>query len=323
MSKEFFVNALQTDEEFTDFFMVKAASVRTGSNKKLYFDATLGDRTGEINAKKWDVSDDEAIVLGTLREGDMVKIRAGVTEWNGARQLRIQRIRVAGVNDPVEMTDYIKAAPEDPKEMHAYILDRAKSISDPALRKIAVKFLEDNEERLLYYPAAMRNHHAEQAGLLWHIKRMLMLGELACGVYTILDRDWVVCGVILHDMEKLNEIQSNELGISPGYSFEGKLLGHIAQGVKAVETMAGECGLTDEQKTMLEHMILSHHYEPEYGSPCAPDVPGGGAPALSGHPRREHVRLRGRAQRRRSGELFRARAHARQQDAVQAFVKRG
>ena len=93
MSKEFYVNTLQTGCEFTDYFMVKAIAFRVGSNHKQYMDATLGDCTGEINAKKWDVSDEEAQSLAALREGDIVKIKAGVSEWNNIRQLRVTRIR--------------------------------------------------------------------------------------------------------------------------------------------------------------------------------------------------------------------------------------
>ena len=116
----------------------------------------------------------------------------------------------------------------------------------------------------------MKNHHAEMAGLLYHIKRMLVMGEKACEVYAQLDRDWIVCGVILHDMEKLNEIQSNELGISNGYTFEGQLLGHLVQGAAKVAEMAKEVGLSEEKTVMLQHMMVSHHYEPDFGSPKKP-----------------------------------------------------
>ena len=83
----------------------------------------------------------------------------------------------------------------------------------------------------------------------------------------------MVTGVVIHDMEKINEILSNQWGISPGYSFEGQLLGHIAQGVKMIDRLAQELELDDEKAVMLEHMILSHHYEPEFGSPKRPMFP--------------------------------------------------
>lgn len=273
MSKQNFASQIAVGDEVLDFFIAKNPGVRVGSNQKMYFDITLADKSGEINGKKWDVSEAESTTLSAIAEGDVVKIKASVTEWNGVKQLRIGKIRKQAVSDEVDMSDLVKAAPEAASDMYTYILEKANAIADEGLRAMAVAFLTENKERLLYYPAASRNHHAEFAGLLYHIKRMLAMGIRACEVYTNLDRDWVVCGVILHDMEKLNEIESNELGISPGYSFEGKMLGHIAQGIKAVDKLAEKVGLDREKAIMLEHMILSHHYEPDFGSPKKPLFP--------------------------------------------------
>lgn len=273
MSKQNFASQIAVGDEVLDFFIAKNPGVRVGSNQKMYFDITLADKSGEINGKKWDVSEAESATLSAIAEGDVVKIKASVTEWNGVKQLRIGKIRKQAVSDEVDMSDLVKAAPEAASDMYTYILEKANAIADEGLRAMAVSFLTENKERLLYYPAASRNHHAEFAGLLYHIKRMLAMGIRACEVYTNLDRDWVVCGVILHDMEKLNEIESNELGISPGYSFEGKMLGHIAQGIKAVDKLAEKVGLDREKAIMLEHMILSHHYEPDFGSPKKPLFP--------------------------------------------------
>ncbi len=273
MSKEIFINTLQLDEEIVDFFMVKLIAFKMGSNNKQYLDLILGDSTGEISGKKWDVGDDEAMALSTISEGDLVKIKANVTEWNGTKQLRVTRIRKARDKDDLQVADFISAAPEDSGKMYDYIYEKASSIGDEGLRKMALLFLDREKERLLYYPAAMRNHHAQFAGLLYHMKRMLTMGEKACEVYDILDRDWIICGVILHDMEKLNELLSNEYGVSPGYSVKGKLLGHISQGIVKIAEMAEEVGLDEERTLMLQHMILTHHYEPEFGSPVRPMFP--------------------------------------------------
>jgi len=157
--------------------------------------------------------------------------------------------------------------------MYEYIYSRAEAFQDQDLRNICIRELTDNKEKLMYYPAAQKNHHAEMGGLLYHVKRMLMMAERACEVYTNLNRELVMTGVILHDMEKINEIQSNELGVSTGYSFEGKMLGHLVQGVRTIDRLAGELGMPREKAVMLEHMILSHHYEPEFGSPKKPLFP--------------------------------------------------
>jgi len=271
--KETYIADIRTAQEVTDFFMVKSIAVKIGANKKQYLDLVLGDKTGEISGKKWDVSDDELPSLMEIKEGEIIKIRANVTEWNGLKQFRVMRIRKLGPEDPVEMGDYIKAAPEKPEEMYGYIMEKAQSFQDEDLKKLCVKVLEDNREKLMYYPAASKNHHAQMAGLLYHVKRMLMNGERMCQVYTNLNADLVMAGVILHDMEKLNEIESNELGIASGYSFEGQMLGHLIQGVKTLDRLTLELDFPREKAIMLEHMILSHHYEPEFGSPKKPLFP--------------------------------------------------
>lgn len=112
--KEFYIKNLKKDIELTDFFMVKSLAFKTGSNGKTFLDITLGDMTGEISAKKWDVLKDETEVLSKIKEGDIVKVKALVTEWNNMRQLRVTRIRAAVESDGLEISDYIKAAPEPP-----------------------------------------------------------------------------------------------------------------------------------------------------------------------------------------------------------------
>lgn len=271
--KEIYVKDLRKDLEITDFFMAKTAAIKVGSNGKQYLDITLSDKTGDISGKKWDVSDSEYPALAAIKDKDIVKIKGIVVEWAGQLQLRVQRIRAASLDDGQQMRDFVKAAPEAPEDMYAYIRGVASSMEDKDLKALCVKVLDDNREKLMYYPAAQKNHHAELAGLLYHTKRMLMTGERVCEVYTDLDRDLVAAGVILHDMEKLNEIESAEDGIATGYSFEGQMLGHIIQGVKALDRLTSELGFPREKAIMLEHMILSHHYEPEFGSPKKPLFP--------------------------------------------------
>ncbi|MDR1134804.1 MAG: HD domain-containing protein [Clostridiales Family XIII bacterium] len=271
--KQYYTAYLKTNEEITDFFAVRMIAVKIGSNKKQYLDLILADNTGEITGKKWDISDLELPSLNMIQEGDVVKIKASVTEWNGLRQLRIARLRKAVDQDEVDRTDFIKAAPEPSDAMYEFILDEAEQIKDEDLRGIAVKLLSDNKEKLMYYPAAAKNHHAEMGGLLYHMKRMLMMGNRYCEVYANLNKSLVVTGVIVHDIEKLNEMISDCDGVVSGYSFEGQMLGHIIQGIKTIDKLAEELDVPREKAIMLEHMILSHHYEPEFGSPKKPLFP--------------------------------------------------
>ncbi len=271
--KQYYAAELKPQTEVTDFFMIKSAGIKVGSNKKQYFDVLLGDKTGEVHSKKWDVADAEVETLSQMKEGDIIKVRALVTDWQGQTQLRIGRIRMANDQDNLDLADFIKAAPEQSQDMYDFIYQTADTMKDQDLRKLCIKLLADNHDKLMYYPAASKNHHAEYGGLLYHVKRMLMTGLAVCDIYPILNRDLVAAGVILHDIEKLNEIESNEYGISPGYSFEGQMLGHIVQGIKLLDRLTEELGFPREKALMLEHMILSHHYEPEFGSPKKPLFP--------------------------------------------------
>lgn len=273
--KDNYIKDLNKDMEIMDFFMVKTSAIKLGSNKKQYLDITLGDKTGDVSSKKWDIDDRDMEFLSNLKPGDIVKVKAHVTEWQGLLQLRITRIRMAEANEIEEhgVADFIKAAPEKSEAMYDFIYKVAENMKDEDLKKLCIKVLEDNRDRLMYYPAASKNHHAEYGGLLYHVKRMLMTGERVCEVYTDLNKDLVCAGVILHDIEKLNEILSDEYGISSGYSFEGQMLGHLVQGVKALDRWTSELSFPREKALMLEHMILSHHYEPEFGSPKRPLFP--------------------------------------------------
>jgi len=271
--KDRYIADLKTNEDITTYLLVKSVAVKVGSNRKAYLDLLLADNTGEINGKKWDIADEEVAGLQRIKENNVIKVRALVTEWNGMKQLRISRIRLTGAEDNIDMTDFIKAAPEDPADMFKFIYGKTEAFADRDLSCLCTRILDDRKEKLMYYPAAQKNHHAEQAGLLYHVKRMLMMAEKTCEVYTNLDRELLMAGVILHDMEKINEIEANELGISPGYSFEGKMLGHLVLGVREIEKIAGELGISREKTVMIEHMMLSHHYEPEFGSPKRPLFP--------------------------------------------------
>lgn len=271
--KQNYVLQLKADMEFMDFFMVKTIAIRVGSNRKKYLDMTLADCTGEISAKKWDISDEELDGINRIQVGDIIKVKAGVTEWKGTKQLRVTRIRHANRDDGLVPADFYKSAPEDSESMYNYIVGKIREFEDEELKQLCLTIYEENRERLMYYPAAMSNHHAEYGGLLYHVKRMMMMGEQACTVYTNLSKDLLLAGVVLHDIEKLNEILSDTHGVSPGYSFEGQMLGHLVQGVTLIHDRCREMGIGTEKTILLEHMILSHHYEPEFGSPRKPLFP--------------------------------------------------
>ncbi len=271
--KEFYLGEMEVNSEFTDFFMMKAVDVKVGGNKKEYLDFILSDSTGEMTAKKWDITPEEGCEMKEIPVGTLVKVKGIVTEWNNTRQIKIAKIRAAVAEDGLDPGEFVRTAPEPSEDMYEFILETARSMKDAQLKELCVEILEENKEKLLYYPAASKNHHAILGGLLYHMKRMILAAKALCGVYSGVNEDLVCTGVIIHDMEKIREIDSNPLGISSGYTFKGEMLGHIVQGVVGIEARADRLGFSEEKKVMLQHMILSHHYEPEFGSPKRPMFP--------------------------------------------------
>ena len=153
------------------------------------------------------------------------------------------------------------------------LMGYVSEINDDDIQIMVDEIINTNKEKLIYYPAAKRNHHSLRGGLLYHITTMLSLAENICNIYDYLNRDLVYAGVILHDIAKIKEMSASELGIVDEYTLEGTLLGHITQGIKEIEIVGRSLNADEEKIILLQHMVLSHHYEPEYGSPVKPMIP--------------------------------------------------
>lgn len=252
---------------FEGFLLVKAAEQRTSSNGSKYLDMTLGDVSGEVNAKMWDGT---AAAPGV---GKVIRLRGMMLEYNGKPQLRVDKFRLALENDKFDMSMLMPCAPEPPQNMMDYILNRADAIVDKELKALVLLRLEEAGDKIYYYPAAQKLHHAERSGLLHHTSTMLRTAQALCEIYPQLDGDLLAAGVILHDLCKLEELSADEMGVVSEYTVEGQLLGHLVQGVSALGRAAEKLGTRKELVLMLQHMILSHHDLPEYGSPRRPMFP--------------------------------------------------
>lgn len=264
------IQQFQIGEKIQGFYLVKSVSYRISSSGKQFVDFTLADKTGEINAKLWNYTGGDQ---EPYKENTLIKVQGTITEWQGQMQLRINRIREAVPEDQLNIEDFVLTAPRSPKDMLGEILKVVIRIKNRDIREIVSCMLNEKRERLLYYPAAKKNHHSIRSGLLYHTTTMLAAAQKLSEIYSFLNTDLLYAGVILHDLSKLEEMDSNELGIVSDYTAEGMLLGHIVQGIKEVERAARKVNADPEVSLMLQHMILSHHYEPEYGSPKRPMFP--------------------------------------------------
>ena len=273
--KQYYVKDLKADDShhLEDRFLVKNADIRDGNNGKKHLYMTLADATGEIQAVKWTLAPDEITAFSKIAAGMVITVGGRCNEYMGKKQLVLDAIKGQAKEGSYDKADLFKAAPEDSASMYDYIISRIEGFADEELKEICLSFYEENKDKMMYYPAAMSNHHAEYGGYLYHVKRMMMMGERACEVYTNLNKDLLLAGVALHDIEKLNELNSDENGVVEDYTLEGKLLGHLVMGVEAIGERCNALGISDEKRLMLQHMSISHHYEPEFGSPKKPLFP--------------------------------------------------
>ena len=260
---------LEKDVRFEGFLMVKGADRKTDKNGRDYVDLNLGDRTGEINAKIWNWDSRNELP----KPGQPIRVQGLVQEYNGRLQLRIEKWEGVSESDGVKMDELVPAAPRSSAEMKKEILDTVESFRSENLRKLTAEMLNMAGDRLDWFPAAQRMHHAERSGLLHHTTDMLRMARAALEVYPWLNRDLLLAGVILHDLGKLEELQSDESGNVTDYTRDGQLLGHLVRGITLLNRAAEKTGVTGECVVLLEHMLLSHHGEPEYGSPRPPMFP--------------------------------------------------
>ncbi len=249
------------------FCLVKSVEVKTSSKGDTYLDFTLGDSTGEINGKLWRYN---AAEHGEYKANDIVKVRGTISQYGGADQLRIERIRTTYDNDGVKIDDFVKTAEYSSQEMYDVLCALADGFNDNDLKTIVTAILADHRQALLYWPAAYKLHHAVRGGLLMHTLSIVRLCQGVCKVYPFVDCELLLAGAILHDISKLEEFVVSETGIAEGYSTEGNLLGHLAMGAVKIDRYAERLGIKRETAVLLEHMVLSHHGQPEFGAAVRP-----------------------------------------------------
>ena len=262
-----YLSDIKRDDRFEGYLIVRSAEQRASANGKTYLDMTLADKSGSINAKMWD---------GTVQPplaGSIVKVRATGNEFNGRMQLRVEKIRAAESRDQVDMSALIPCAPRDPNEMLGEVVRAADHIADPDLRRITCELLDRAGDKLLTFPAAKQMHHAERSGLLHHTTTMLRATNAIMSVYPQLNASLLIAGVIVHDLAKIDEMDADTLGLVSDYSVDGKLIGHIVRGVVNIQLAAEKTKANPGKALLLQHMVLSHHGIPEYGSPLAPKFP--------------------------------------------------
>jgi 3'-5' exoribonuclease len=264
--KQAFVSALLADQSITSYFLVCEKEIRATREGKSYLRLELGDRTGTIEARMWDGFESDA---ASFQRDDFVKVQARVESYRNKLQVAIDKIRRAEEHE-VDATDFFAHTSEDVDELYAKLVAFVALVKNPCLRRLLENVVTDPAivPRLKRAPAAKVMHHAYLGGLLEHVVSLCGLCSVVLTHYPEADPDLLLTGAVLHDIGKLRELSYDR---SLGYTDEGQLLGHIlieyefvAKKIDAIEEFPPDL------KTLVLHMLVSHHGRYEFGSPKLP-----------------------------------------------------
>jgi 3'-5' exoribonuclease len=275
VSRRVYIREYQPNTRFSGAFSIMNAQLGTTRAGKPYLRGLLGDKTGDLPLRMWSVSEDLVARIGT--EG-FVFAEGETQPFQGQLQLIVQRLEPLEDLSDEQMRELLPATEREPGEMFEELLGVLETVQQPAMRALVETYLEDEMLMAQFKraPAAKALHHARLGGLLEHTLQLVKLADVVCPLYPKISRDLVVVGLFLHDLGKTREL-TYERGF--GYTDRGELIGHIVDGAimlhdKAQQMMASKgVRLPEGALTCLQHIILSHHGEPEFGAAKVPATP--------------------------------------------------
>ena len=268
-----YINQFKEGDVISDFYVIN--DIRRASTKQdcPYLSASLSDASGSVRMIIWEYDG----ALSPADNGEIVAVTGTVTSYQELPQLRVEQVELAvGTELGWEELDVlVPSAPIDVDSCMYYLWSTAQGLQHPEINKLCNALLEEHWELFTTIPAAKSVHHAFRYGLLMHTTDMLALAEVIAAQHrATINRDLLVCGVILHDIGKLFEFELSPVtGLVKSYTAEGNLLGHSCLGAIEVAKAAERLGIDPKISFAIQHMILAHHGDPSYGAAKVPMTP--------------------------------------------------
>ena len=261
-----FIQTLKEGDHVLEHYFCKDKQKMVTKAGKNYFNVTLQDKTGTLNAKIWDLSPQ----IFDFNKNQMVKIDAQITSYQGDLQANIYRIRPSEPGE-YDLADFIRQTNKDVEQLYQGLIKRINEVRDPKLRQLLQSFFVDDAKfikKFKEHPAAKSVHHNYLGGLIEHVSAVVENAVYMADAYPGVDRDLVITGAMLHDIGKVREL--TEMPVAE-YTDAGQMLGHIILGYNMVQDRMNRLGaFPRSQQEQLLHIILAHHGELEFGSPKVP-----------------------------------------------------
>lgn len=249
------------------FLIVKSCEKKLAKNGTHFLDMVLADKEGEVVSKLWDFKGDDN---SQPRVNTVILIRGVLQQYNGSTQLRVDRFRQSDEKDGINLNDYVPSVSYSPEELFDKLMTYINSFTDENIKKLTTAVAERNRERLMFWPAAFKLHHAVRGGLLMHTLTVMKLADSVARIYPSVDRDLLVAGALLHDIAKTDELSVSDCGLVEAYSPIGSLLGHLVMGAMSIDELGKELGIDKDVLMLVEHMLISHHGKPDFGAAVRP-----------------------------------------------------
>lgn len=264
---------------------VEAAQTKVSRNGKDFLEIRLADATDNFILRVF--NDSPAWSLAQqLTQGDWISVEGEWTNGSFGLESRQWTARALTEEERAALLEGPAALREKQAADWADIVSLSDSVRDPRLRTLCRTFLAEHGERFRRTAAARQNHHARRGGLVEHVAQMMRSASALCTVYTTLNRDLLLTGVLFHDCGKLWENCYPADGFAAPVSVRAELLGHIPIGIELVNAMWRKIIETEDAaawtylqpssndvRTHLLHLIASHHGTLEFGSPVMPKTP--------------------------------------------------
>ena len=256
------ISELNDHEHIEGQFLVGSVSKGVNANGGSYFSLDLRDASGTITAKKWDATlqDEEMFIAGNV-----ISIIGETNKYKDTLQLKILSASLVALED-IDVERFVKAPPIAKEELVNKFNKYVASIKNEDCQKLIQYMIKKYGDKIFSYPAAVSIHHEYSSGLLMHSLTMADIASFLTPIYEA-DYDLLITGCLLHDLGKIIELEGP---IVYKYSTEGKLLGHISIMCAEIRKAAEDLKITSEIPLLLEHMVLSHHGQQEFGSPVMP-----------------------------------------------------
>lgn len=252
------------NEKINQPFLVNNVTKGITTKGSNYLNVILQDTSGTIESKKWEVEENDEEII---KPGNIINVEGDILVYKSGLQLRINKVSIA--NDvELDISNFVPSAPVSRNDLQKTLFEYVEKITDKEIKRVVEEIIKNHYISLSTYPAATKNHHEYASGLLYHTTTMLRVAESLSAIYKV-NTSLLYAGIIMHDIGKTIELSGP---ILPKYTMAGKLLGHISIINAEVSKVCEQLGINGETSVLLQHMILSHHGQYEFGSPVLPMI---------------------------------------------------